>query len=737
MRRLAQFVVRRRRWVVGAWILLAAALAPSAARLERVLEVAATVRGGEAAAVQQTLQADFASPFARFAVAVLTGIAHPDSAPGRAALTRVMAAIDSTPGVTSTLSYLTAGDSLFLGAPPATDATFIIVGLDAHRTRLDDLVPVLRGHTRPVVDSLRRIDAAATIRWTGEVPINYDIRRTSALDARRAEQRVLPLTVVLLLLAFGAVVAMLLPILTASLAIVVSLGVTVWINELWPLSVLVQNIVSMIGLGVGIDYALLTVSRFREARAAGRSADEAAVEASHHAGVTIALSGAAVMIGFGALLFVPLNELQSVGVGGIVVVGVSVLMAVTLLPAVLAWLGPRVDAGRLGRRRTASTPMEHVWRRWGAWVVAHPWLALVAGAVPVLLLAAQAPRLNPALPRGNWLPPGMESAVALEDLARMQRDGVVNTIRVVLELPPGASPLEEPGWQATRRLTAAVAADPRVARVQSLTTVLPLEHVNPMLLSFLPAEVQRTMIARRGRATALDVLPREGVEFNALTALARDLRRMEVARVTGLSGARIAVGGLPAFNADYADAINARARSLVAAVVGLTLVALMIGFRSVLVPVKALVLNLLSVAAAYGAVVLVFQEGHGAALVGLSAPMHAVFPAMPILVFCIVFGLSMDYEVFLVARVAEARRHMGEDAAIVEGLARTGGVITSAAAIMIAVFGAFTLGDFLFIKVLGFALAVAVLLDATLVRMAVGPALLALAGRWNWWPGRR
>jgi RND superfamily putative drug exporter len=173
----------------------------------------------------------------------------------------------------------------------------------------------------------------------------------------------------------------------------------------------------------------------------------------------------------------------------------------------------------------------------------------------------------------------------------------------------------------------------------------------------------------------------------------------------------------------------------VAVVVGATLVALMIAFRSVLVPVKAVALNLLSVACAYGAVVLVFQDGIGARFIGLDAPMHGVFPIIPILTFCTVFGLSMDYEVFLVSRIAESRRLLGEADAVAEGLARTGGIITSAAAIMIVVFAAFTMGSFVFIKVLGFALAVAVLIDATIVRMALGPALLVLAGRWNWWPG--
>jgi RND superfamily putative drug exporter len=208
--------------------------------------------------------------------------------------------------------------------------------------------------------------------------------------------------------------------------------------------------------------------------------------------------------------------------------------------------------------------------------------------------------------------------------------------------------------------------------------------------------------------------------------------------LTALPGSRIRVGGLPAFNADYEDAVASRLPEVVVLVVAGTLLALLLGFRSVLLPLKALVLNLLAVAGAFGALVLVFQDGYGASLLGLAAPVDGVFPIVPVLVFCTVFGLSMDYEVFLVARVAEARQSAGDETeALAEGLARTGPVITSAAAIMIAVFASFILGDFVLIKMLGFALAVAVFLDATIIRIAIGPALLRLAGRWNWWPGMR
>jgi RND superfamily putative drug exporter len=259
-----------------------------------------------------------------------------------------------------------------------------------------------------------------------------------------------------------------------------------------------------------------------------------------------------------------------------------------------------------------------------------------------------------------------------------------------------------------------------------------------MLLAVIPAATLRSMVSADRRAALLEVMPFDSTDFNDLTQLTRDLRRLDVPRITGIPGARLGVGGMPAFNADYLDVISGRFDRVVALVVGVTMLALMIGFRSILVPVKALALNLLSVAAAFGALVLVFQKGYGVRLIGLDAPLGAVFPAVPILVFCVVFGLSMDYEVFLVSRIAEARRlGASDDDAIVEGLARTGGLITSAAAIMIAVFVAFTLGSFVFVKVLGLALATAVLVDATVVRMAIGPALLKLAGRWNWWPGTR
>jgi putative drug exporter of the RND superfamily len=257
----------------------------------------------------------------------------------------------------------------------------------------------------------------------------------------------------------------------------------------------------------------------------------------------------------------------------------------------------------------------------------------------------------------------------------------------------------------------------------------------PSSISFMNDETRRSFLRSDGRATLIELLPAPWVTPNEQIQWVREIRQMDVTELTGITGASLRVGGIPALNADYNFAVHDRLPSVMALVVGGTLLALLIAFRSMFAAVKAILLNLLSVAAAFGALVLVFQDGHGSRLFGIYGGTGRVFPIVPILAFAIVFGLSMDYEIFLVARVLEARRSgLNERDSIVEGLARTGSVITSAAAIMVVVFAAFTIGGFLAIKMLGFTLAVAVFFDATLVRMVIGPALLYLAGDWNWWP---
>jgi len=445
-------------------------------------------------------------------------------------------------------------------------------------------------------------------------------------------------------------------------------------------------------------------------------------------------------LGFLVLLTVPLNEMRAIAAAGLLVVVTTALLATTLLPGALAMLGPRIDWGRVRRRSFRQTSVEW-WRRWGRWVTGHPWLALTVGALPLVLLSTQAARLHSGLPRGDWLPTSMESARALSDLRAMGRSGMIQTVRIVVTLPAGVSVRQPAGWGVIDRFTAALEADNRVARVRSVVTVLDAAGMSRAKFAGTPGfttrRITRGLISSDNRLALIEVMPRESVAPDDVLAFVRELRARG-AEPLDMPGAALAVGGLPAFNVDYQDAVAGRFWEIVVLVVGGIMLALFLGFRSVLVPLKAVLLNLLSVGAAFGALTLVFQEGHGAALLGVHEPLGAVFSSLPVVVFCIVFGLSMDYEVFLMTRVREARNAgLSDREAIVEGLGSTAQVITNAAAIMLVVFAAFTLGDVLLTKLLGFALAVAVLLDATIVRMIVGPALLQLAGKWNWWPGGR
>ena len=721
-------------WVSGIVLLAVIALLPFSFHSDRHLETATRVEGSQAETVRQELANRFRSPFVDRVVLVIQGLPPADSEQGGQALETIVAALKEQPGVSGVVSYLELRDPIFLGRG---GGTFVLVGLSSTEGSVESIVPKLHQLARSLENQLRGHYPAVKLELTGEIPLNFDIRKASADDVRRSEILVIPATLALLLVAFGSLIAALIPLAVGQLAIATTLAITGFLAQRWHLSILVQNMATMLGLGLGIDYALLMVSRFREAISAGHDGPAASVIAAHQAGRTLLISASTVAIGFLALLTVPISEIRSIGIAGILVAGTSVLLTNTLVPAVLALLGPRIDVGRLPfTPKLDAHRAEHTgnrWRQWGKVIVAHPWLALLVAGTPLLLLAWQVRHLDTSVPRGDWLPQSAESVHALDILKQMDRDGVVQSLRVIVELPTDSIANTDAGWNALDRFTKRLASDPRCDRVISITTIA---QSNRSSLPDLPRETHRTFLSSDGRAALLEVLPRGSVSLRDQVNWVRELRKTGAPALTGVPGATLLVGGIPALNADYETIIRDRFPSVTALVVGGTLLALLWGFRSIFAALKAIALNLFSVAASFGALVFVFQKGHGSSLLGVPGGTDSVFPLVPIVAFAIVFGLSMDYEVFLVARVLEARRSgLSEVDAIPEGLARTAGLITSAAAIMIVVFGAFTFGDFLVVKMIGFTLAVAVLIDATLVRIVIGPALLRIAGDWNWWPG--
>ena len=709
----------RRFWLAGVVLAAVLALLPFSFHAERHLETATRIEGSEAESVAQELASRFRSPFVDRVVLVIQGLPPADSEEGEQALATIVEGLKEEPGVSGIVSRLDLRDPIFLGKG---GGTFVLVGLASTEGPVESLVPKLHERANSLQNQLRGRYPAVKLELTGETPLNFDIRKASADDVQHAESLVIPATLALLLMAFGSLVAALIPLAVGQLAIATTLAIARFLALHWHLSILVQNLATMLGLGLGIDYALLMVSRFREAIAAGHNGLKASVIAARQAGPTLLISASTVAIGFLALLTVPISEVRSIGVAGFLVAGMSVLLANTLVPAVLAVLGPRINAGRLpfvarlDSHRAARTGNR--WRQWGKVIVAHPWLAIFLAGAPLVLLASQAARLDTSVPRGDWLPPAAESVHALHTLEQMDRAGIVYSLRVILELPTDSIAQTDSGWNTLDRFTKRLASDPRSDRVISITT---MAESNRSSLGSLSRETRRTFLSRDGRAALLEVLPAASVSLRDQVNWVRELRKTGAAALTGIPGATLRIGGIPALNADYQTIVGDRFASVMALVVVGTLLALLGGFRSLFAAVKAIALNLLSVAASFGALVLVFQDGHGSRFLGVRGGTGSVFPIVPIVAFAIVFGLSMDYEVFLVARVLEARRSgLSEMDAIPEGLARTAGLITSAAAIMIVVFAAFTFGNFLVVKMLGFTLAVAVFIDATLVRMVIG-----------------
>jgi len=550
----------------------------------------------------------------------------------------------------------------------------------------------------------------------------------------------MPVTLLLLVLAFGSLVAALLPLGIGVLSISMAMGAAALLAHYLQLSILVQNLATMLGLGLGIDYALLMVSRFREALAEGYDPGHAADIAAWQAGRTLVISATTVAIGFSALLIVPISELRSIGIAGLLVTVLSVILCTFILPWVLGLLGHRINAAKVrlpfrrSKTRDSLCTARERWVRWGSIITRRPWTALLVAGVPLLILAFQARRISPGIPDHDSLPAAAESVRALHTLQRMGRSGIVQSLRVVLELPPQSPPLSPAGWLAVSSLTRRLQSDPRAEEVISLPTLTGMSDAADAV-DDVPESIRKSFLRSDGQATLIELLPAATLSPNEQIRWVREVRSSDVAAITGVPGAVLRVGGVPALDADYDSVVNEQLPRVVLGVVLGSLLALLVGLRSLFAAVKAILLNLLSVGASFGALVVVFQEGHGSKLFGLDGPTGTVYPIVPILSFAIVFGLSMDYEVFLVARVLEERRRgLSERSAVIEGVARTAGLITSAAAIMIAVFTAFTVGSFLVVQMLGFSLAVAVFIDATAVRMVVGPALLQLAGDWNWWP---
>ncbi|HUR95214.1 MAG TPA: MMPL family transporter [Gemmatimonadales bacterium] len=743
MDRFARALVRSRWAVLVVWVVIGAVAAVRAPATPSLLNI----RGGseretEASRTEDLLTRRFSRPIGEFFAVTVEAPARFDQPAPRAALDTLLAVLGRQKFVRGLVSYPATGDTTFLSRDRRS--TFVIVALEA--TRGDSAGALVVPVRALVRETMARVPDGTRYRArvTGRAPLDLDVRTVVTRDSAEGEKRLLPLTLVILVLAFGALVAATLPLIVGVLAITVSLAIIGVIAHYTPMSVFVLNMTTMIGLGVGIDYSLLVVTRFREELARGVRRQIAAANTLATAGRAVITSGLTVVVGFGALLLTPLIETRSVGIGGLIVVAVAVLLSITLLPALLAVLGREIDRPRWLARRLTWYHAPQVWEKWARTLSRHPIRALAYGGAVIALLTLPVFFIKIGLPSRHWWPSGTEAGEGLDALSRMGVAGFIQPVRVLVQVPEGRSVVDAASLRGLMTLSDSLRADPRVREVRSLVDV----QTNGSLLGYsvlysdLAAARQKypefldAYLSTDRRLALLDVILADTTSLTTATDVVLRARQLARATLRGTKGMTVTVGGYSAAALDFQDDLLERFPLLVVLILSATALMLAIAFKSVLVPIKAIIMNTLSVSATFGLIVLVFQHGVGSQIFGLDGPTSAIFVAVPVLVFAVVFGLSMDYEVFLLSRIKEAFDRSGRNTeATMEGLSATASVITSAALVMILVFGIFAFARVLAMQLMGFGLAVAVLLDATVIRMVLVPAFMQAMGRWNWWPG--
>lgn len=731
---LTRFATRHGRWHALAWIIILAVSSLGAARVQRALTVGGYILPGtQSQRVSAVLARDLKMSPDTSALVVF----HSDSllVTDRRfydAVERSLANLDRDRYVTKTESFYSTGIPDMVS--PDNHTTYSWVTLSGAEKDLEEAVPRLRRLVR---------SNYIEVSLVGQVAADYDIERASADDLVRVERFTFPIVFLLLVLAFGSLVAAAVPLVLGAACVLISLAVLFVLGQLTPISIFALNTASMIGLGLSIDFSLIAVSRFREELL--HLPLERALDQTLRTSVrAITISGTTVVLTMAVLTLFPIMIIRSIALAIAITAGVAVLLALLLLPVLLAVLGRRINGldlrlyvPVLNRSRT------EMWREWTRIVLRRPKISLVLALGILALMAFPAHALQRRGVTIDVLPPSVESRHAVDRIRQQFGAGEPAPVFVVVEASTPGGLWERNVLDGLYALQTRLESDPRVAHVQSLVSLIPnpsLQWVRSLSAATIDTNPDRRRLARRlanldGRntTTVMVVYPRKDETNRDTVGLMLDLRAHARLWAPTLAGTQVLVGGTSAQHYDFDRAVYDQVPLLVGLSLLVTFVLLTIFFHSLFLPVKAILLNLISLVASYGILVLVFQWGTGDVLLGFHS-LGAILSYTPVLLFSILFALSTDYEVFLLTRIREYARfgHSNEDA-IALGVQSTAGTITAAGVIMIAVFGSFALTQVLVIKELGFGLAIAVLLDITLVRMILVPATMKLMGRWNWW----
>jgi uncharacterized membrane protein YdfJ with MMPL/SSD domain len=701
MVQLARFLGRRRRWVLAGWIAVLVLALPLASRQTGHLTGGGfDVPGSQSKAVSDALQRDFADETGGIVVALR---AAEDASPAaRAAavgrVRRAVAGLDET-----TLPAATA-----LRARQAlrrTGSALLPLHSEQPSDRQTDSATTLREKLDPGASR-----AGVTTYLAGQPTVWAGMQELSKEDLAKAEAGGFPIVAIILLVVFGSLAAAALPLALGFVSVIVTGALIYFIALQMETSVFVTNMASMIGIGVAIDYSLFILARYREERGRGRDQDDARAEALATSGLAVTFSGLAVIVSLAGLWMVHNQALRSMALGAMTVVAVSILTATTLLPVLIAMLGDRVLPGgavakALGVFRRGERPgRDAFWTRWARAVMARPWVAVLGSSTLLLFLAIPLLSIQTGTEALNQFPKDSDVRVGNE-LVSKQLGGATDPVQVIADF--GAGPLSAADRASVAGLAQRLAAAPGVA------SVAPPGYA--------------------GGSALIQATPSTPSESDATRALIDRLRGTIVPAAPLSRVAKVDVGGETARSSDARTQIGGSMWKIVAFVLALSFLVLMVMLRSLVLPLKAVLMNLLSIGAAFGVLVAVFQWGWLDSVLGFESQGALDTINVP-LIFAIVFGLSMDYEVFLMSRIRERYMEHGDnERAVAEGLSSSARTISSAALIMACVFAVFVLTGVPSIKELGLGCAVAIALDATLVRLILVPAAMKLFGDWNWW----
>ncbi len=734
---LARIAVRARWWVMAGWAVLLVLAALGALGVNGALNVGGySLQGTQADTAARILERDLKiSPIKSALLVYHSDTLLVSDARFAAAENASLARLARDPHVSKVESFYSTGIPDMVNRDNHT--TYSWLTLRGSEKTLEVAVP----HLRDLASS-----DLLQVFLVGQVAADYDVEQASAADLTRVERFTFPVVLILLVLVFGSLVAATVPLLLGATCVLISLAVLYVLAQMTDISIFALNTASMIGLGLSIDFSLIMVSRFRE-ELARRPVAEAIGVTLNTAGRSITISGVTLMLTMAVLSLYPVMIIRSIALAIAITAAVAVLSGLLLLPALLVLIGTRIN--NLNVRRyvpVLNRPRGNGWGRWALTVMRRPW-ASIAIALGILgLMALPALDLHRIGVTAKVLPPSSNTRQAVTLVQQQFGAGDAAPMYVVIHTAQPGGIWTPNVLGGILQLTQQLQADPRVRHVQSLASMIPNptpEWIESLSLSLINNNPDRQRVAKRlvnltggNDSTVVVVYPRKDETDPQTVGLLLDLRQQATSWAPGLAGAGVYVGGSAGTNYDFDHVVYSQFPLMLTLSLVVTFVMLMVFFHSLLLPIKAILLNLASLVASYGLLVLVFQQGHGDSLLGFHS-LGAVLSYTPVLLFSILFALSTDYEVFLLTRVREyVRAGYTNEESVALGLEHTAGLITAAALIMIAVFGSFALTQVLVIKELGFGLAVAVFLDATLVRCVLVPATMKLMGRWNWWmPG--